>query len=657
MTNPYFTKTGNPAPNVKGRSSLIREEFALIEAGFDAITTQGTEDITRALRLPIGDDGDIPDLAADRAQKFLTFDGSGVPDVWPPQSAINRASKVVGFDVNGDRVLAAAGNGYSWLPSPTGKEFYDLSTDGTDPLWRARNLAGGLSTLTGPSSPTDSRVVTVSSFTTGDALTLPDARTLAKGTMMLVEGLVGYAVRTNDAALLYAFAGNTEQIFVLVDNSTQAGSWRWYTVTRTDYTGSTTDYVLPGPETEIIASMTTGAVCEISSGVYLLACGAASGGIRLKVVTAAAAPAFTFTTGSTVTAGSDACLTGSIAVRKLSTGYIVTYLTASGGDLKAIPVSVSGTTPTAGTIVTIKAAVIGAFYDLSLQTSGDKAVVIYQASNTTVEFACLSYSSNVVTVGAAVSPFTAGSNFSRVFGQGCLSGTDQGFFAITTYTSGTVTVNNLYAFTVSGTTLTVGTGVAYNTTAASAGAVGVAASDANTCMTAWADNSGNSLQVRRMTKSGTVVSAGTNVTAQTLSNGSSPRGWIRVHFLSATGVFVVMAEASAGPGCDHRTFYFNGTSPTLISGGALTGVETTPVELSASRYMVLDGASTALRVNRMDYSAGTTTKSTATAPATASVGVAVPTFPAGISLFSLGSDRYVHFEAPASMTIVEAKFQ
>lgn len=656
MTNPYYTKTGNPSPNVKGRSSLIRDEFALIEAGFDAATTQGTEDRTRAIRLPIGEDGSITANDAARENRVVAFDSSGNVQVFPSQSAALRANKVLAWDETGGLTLATAGSGYSWLPSPTGKEFYDLSTDGTDPLWRARNLSGGLSTLTGPLSLTDSRVAYVSSFTIGDALTLPDARNLPKGTMVMVEGLVGFAVRTNDGTLLYVFSTAGTQVFVLVDNATQAGSWRWYALTRTDYTGSTNDYVLPGPETEIIASMTTGAVCEISTGVFLLACGAASGGIRLKVVTAGAAPALTFTTGSTTTAGTDACLTGSIAVRKLSTGYIVTYLTASGGDLKAIPVSVSGTTVTAGTIATIKATVIGSFYDLSLQTSGDKAVVIYQASTTTVEFACLSYSSNVVTVGTAVSPFTAASNFDRVFGQGCLSGTDQGFFAITTRTTGTVTVNNLYAFTVSGTTLTVGTGVAYNTTTATNGAVGVAASDANTCMTAWADNSGNSLQVRRMTKSGTVVTAGTNVTGQTVSNGSSPRGWMRVHYLSTIGIFVVMAEGSSAS--DQRTFYFSGTTPTLISGGAQANAAiSTPVELAAGSYALLYGFGTTLVIVKASYSAGAITNSSIAAPSVANVGVAVPTFPAGISLFSLGSGRYVHFEQPASMTIVETKYQ
>ena len=72
--NSHYTPTANPGSLTKARSDLIRDEFALIEDGFDSVetdhlmTVRSTEAIT----------GTLP-VAASRANKYLGFDGTGQP--------------------------------------------------------------------------------------------------------------------------------------------------------------------------------------------------------------------------------------------------------------------------------------------------------------------------------------------------------------------------------------------------------------------------------------------------------------------------------------------------------------------------------------------------------------------------------------------------
>lgn len=664
MTNPYYTATGAPAPNTQGRSAPIRDEFALIEVAFDDIDAQVDENLLRAIRLPVGENGEITDADADRENRVLTFDASGNVDVWPPQNAALRANRVLGWDENGDRVLAAAGSGYSWLPSQSGNADKYLTTDGTSPEWRALPMVGGLSSPSGSVTLTDGRVVLIGSYTLGDSITLPDARTITKGAQVLVESPVGggtangYSVRTNDGALLYTGApANSARLLVLTDNSTQAGTWRVYTIDRLTYSGS--NAVASGPETEVIASMSTGALCEISAGVYLLACGAASGGIRLAVVTAGSGlGVFSFSAGSTATAGTDACLTRSIAIRKLSTGYVVTYLTSATGDLKAVPVSVSGTTVTAGAIATIKAGVASGSYDLSFQTSGDKATVMYHATSTTVEIACLSYASNAITVGAAVVVHTAAAAMTTLKVQSVLSGADQGF-AMVMSRDGTNYATNAYAFTISTTTITLGAGADYlpaATPTTTSHAAGIVAIDANTAVIAHAANSSaTGLYVVRLTKSGTTVTIGT-VTSGAAMTSFATVNWVHVEYVC--GVILIYIEAAAGT-CDVRAFYLNGTTPTVCAGSPVAAnvfATHMPVARSATEFVFLHSSSTAVvavTVWAVSGGGATITSESAGSVNETGVGVAEVPYPHSRGMFEINDSRFVHFEAPASVTIVE----
>lgn len=114
MTNPFYTKTGAPAPNTQGRSGPIRDEFALVEAGFDAV------DVEVDLKAPI-------------ASPAFT----GTPTAPTPASVSDDTTKIATTAFVQD-VLGASG---ALLPPQATHSGKYLGTDGSVAAWTAFPVA------------------------------------------------------------------------------------------------------------------------------------------------------------------------------------------------------------------------------------------------------------------------------------------------------------------------------------------------------------------------------------------------------------------------------------------------------------------------------------------------------------------------------------
>ena len=117
MSNPYYTKTGQPASQTQGRSDVIRAEYSLIEAGFDAAYAAILLRATSASPTFTG-----------------TVNASGATTVTVPTEAnLADSTTKAASTAFVQGVLGAAG---ALLPVQTGfTALYSLKTNGTVASW------------------------------------------------------------------------------------------------------------------------------------------------------------------------------------------------------------------------------------------------------------------------------------------------------------------------------------------------------------------------------------------------------------------------------------------------------------------------------------------------------------------------------------------
>lgn len=99
MSNPFYTKTGNPQAQTRGLSSQIRNEFTLIEQGFDGVAPTNSPAFT------------------------------GTPTAPLPSGSVSSQVATVQY------VMSAALDAN--IPGQTGNAGKFLSTDGANPSWQS----------------------------------------------------------------------------------------------------------------------------------------------------------------------------------------------------------------------------------------------------------------------------------------------------------------------------------------------------------------------------------------------------------------------------------------------------------------------------------------------------------------------------------------
>ena len=149
MSNPFYTKTGNPQSQSRGLSSQMRNEFALVEQGFDAVApinspaftgtptaptptagTSNTAIATTAFVMAAALDANIPGQTGN-AGKFLGTDGTNASWAAPLPTQTGHSGEFL--TTNG--TVSSWGNVPSSLPTQTGHSGEFLTTNGTVSSW------------------------------------------------------------------------------------------------------------------------------------------------------------------------------------------------------------------------------------------------------------------------------------------------------------------------------------------------------------------------------------------------------------------------------------------------------------------------------------------------------------------------------------------
>jgi hypothetical protein len=157
MSNPYYSKTGQPASQTQGRSDIIRTEYGLVEAGFDAVY------VAMLLR------------ATSASPTFTgTVSAAGATTVTVPTEAnVADSSTKAASTAFVQSVLGAAG---ALLPvQTTYSSLYSLKTDGTVASW----------TLTHPAQASHSGKFLGTNGTSESWLMVGMARQAAVGTLAI----------------------------------------------------------------------------------------------------------------------------------------------------------------------------------------------------------------------------------------------------------------------------------------------------------------------------------------------------------------------------------------------------------------------------------------------------------------------------------------
>jgi hypothetical protein len=372
-TNPYFSWSDRSASERFGaelaRAGKLNDAFDAIGEAFDAIEAEefaplASPAFTGTPTAP------TPALSTDTTQ---------IPTTAWVNSLIG--SLTVGLPsqlTHGGKVLWTNGTSASWalpIASQTGHSGKYLTTNGTVESWA--RMVGGLGAYTALTTSTalstSARILDCTSATYGQVFRLPDATTLALGETFTfgfaanttntfgIEDSTGALISSNDLG-----ADDRVTMYLCTDIGTAAGAWkRW----RPSYSGGGFEAMpavpqVIGPNTTILSSGTHVQTLALGSDKYLCVgiVGTTLHAYVVTIATASIGPA-TITKGTAVTLAADAAEQSRLVA--ISTGYAFAYVkpdAGSGAVVKVVPMTVSGTTVTIGSLSTVVTGPAGGGY-------------------------------------------------------------------------------------------------------------------------------------------------------------------------------------------------------------------------------------------------------------------------------------------------------
>lgn len=220
----YYTPSGKPEFESRALSVEVRNEFVTIQYSFDSVQT---------------------DMLARSVSSGQVY--TGVHDF----SGATLYAKTLAYGASGNQVATvdyvnAAQFQAIDLPGQAGKSGYALFTNGTNPYWALVAGAGGAN-ITGNITLTagSAAAMTVSPTSAGLYATLPDSTTCIKTTTMFSfynAGDYDYGVKNSAGTQIGWIRPRTGAIVGLSDNATAAGSWTHYGLEKT---GVTAKLLLP----------------------------------------------------------------------------------------------------------------------------------------------------------------------------------------------------------------------------------------------------------------------------------------------------------------------------------------------------------------------------------------------------------------------------
>jgi len=419
MTNPYYNVTGAPPAQNRGASASIRNEFTLIQTGFDAL---------------------VSNFAAKGNVSGQTWTGThnfpsttyGVTATAGSNNTLLSTTEYV------DRAISVLPAGT--LPSVTGKDTtWSLTPNatGTGVQWTQGAGSGGTA-ITGNVTLTSASAaaMTVTPTTYGLYATLPNATTLPKDLSIFSfynAGDYDYGLKDSAGTQLGWIRPKTGALLGLSDNSTAAGSWVLYGVEKLGLTlqyvntalsnngggilrvaldanrtcfifGGTDCYGIVydastqtwGSATLIRAGVNFGtykAVLSAVNQVLVVSCNSTTG-LQGVALTISSNTITVNTAASVVLAGNISSLGQLIAV---STSFVVSYGRATtAAAIRAI--TISGTTVTIGAESALDTTLDSS---ANLYASGSIVRCIYQTSAFTVTAKPYTVSGSTLTVGTA----------------------------------------------------------------------------------------------------------------------------------------------------------------------------------------------------------------------------------------------------------------
>jgi len=329
----------------------------------------------------------------------------------------------------------------SVIPSQTGNAGKYLSTDGSLTSWETLAVVGGGGTTTAVPATLTSASVAAHSLTStgwGNAVTLPDATTLSKGVTVFAfknDSLYDISIKNNSGQIISWLTSGDYTLCTLVDNSTANGSWDFSNKQVLGLLASTR-LSLPQSTTPYDYSQ-----CKLSNNKWFIV--VKNGVDVVGIVYDKTTQAF----GSPTVIDSTVASRG-VRALEVSTDKVV-ICENSATTVVITVATISGTTITTGnqTTVTLPSSINSANECVFVPINGSFIWSSYSSTQNYV-FA-VSVSGTTPSAGSIVSNTTTGASFPAITNYSAIAAQ----FMMSFY-NGTGTVHTFQIYTVSGNTLT-----------------------------------------------------------------------------------------------------------------------------------------------------------------------------------------------------------
>jgi hypothetical protein len=533
MSNPYYERVLTITPNTVARSAALVTEFDVIEAAFDNLNTAVIAPLLT--RFDFTDNeltltGNV-DLTGATAVKVPTV---SVTD--PDQTkAVNLAAAAAMIGTSGTLIppyalhagksLLSYGTHYDWgyvVPAPAGNGLKVARVNAAGTAYELASFSGGLgnggvATHSGFSTADQRTILDVTNSTAGTLVALPDATTLPVGTSYVLSSRSGTnTVGVQDASGNLVLIGNSSNgsALVLTDNTTAAGTWKILSSTLTLSDPVTTFRQVRAGFTNVstVTSHNIKFLLHIGGDDFLLAAGESSGhAVRLRWLRATG---LMITEVANVTLSAAGTAVNRIEILRTASDSYVLIRRCTGSNLThATAVTLSGSTITAGSTVDIQSTTntnpaTAGQYGLawSAAVNGDKVLVLSQQTGAPgLSMIAFSVSGTTITLGTKVDIRASGGNYSYSSVAACVEA-DKWIVAYGTDSAPA----GIYTFiaTASGLTLTANTEQLIHSTC---GVAAVAVASSTKAWITYLVKSTTTLQVVPIDITGTAVAVGAPV--------------------------------------------------------------------------------------------------------------------------------------------------